>query len=47
MRAKIISFTDHGMVLAQKLLEGLQRYGIDCEAWVKKKARSRQGASRC
>ncbi len=37
MKAEIISFTDHGAVLAQRLTEGLSRQGICCEAWVKKK----------
>lgn len=37
MRAEIISFTDHGVVLAQKLAEELPGRGISCGAWVKKK----------
>lgn len=37
MRAEIISFTDHGAVLAQKLAEELPGRGISCGAWVKKK----------
>lgn len=37
MRAGIISFTQHGAVLAQRLAEGLALQGVSCEAWVKKK----------
>lgn len=37
MRAGIISFTHHGVVLAQKLAAGLFSQGVTCEVWVKKK----------
>ena len=37
MKAEIISFTDHGAMLAQKLAEELPKHGICCEAWLKKK----------
>lgn len=37
MKAEIISFTDHGAMLAQRLAEELPGQGIVCEAWVKKK----------
>lgn len=37
MKAEIISFTDRGAVLAQKLAQELPGHGICCKAWVKKK----------
>lgn len=37
MRAEIISFTDHGALLAQKLAEKLPKEHISCRAWVKKR----------
>lgn len=37
MKAEIISFTDHGAILAQRLTEELPQQGICCEAWIKKK----------
>lgn len=38
MKAGIISFTEHGAVLAQKLKKGLEVQQIGCQAWLKKKA---------
>lgn len=37
MRTGIISFTEHGAVLAGRLLEGLEQREITCQAWLKKK----------
>lgn len=37
MKAAVISFTDHGAVLAGRLAEELSARNIFCEAWVKKK----------
>lgn len=37
MKAEIISFTEHGAVLAQKLKKGLEAQQIGCQAWMKKK----------
>lgn len=36
MEAGIISFTEHGAVLAQRIKAGLGEQGIVCEAWLKK-----------
>lgn len=36
MKAGIISFTEHGAVLAQKLKRGLKAQSILCDAWLKK-----------
>lgn len=37
MKAGIISFTEHGRILARKLVRGMGEKGILCEAWLKKK----------
>lgn len=37
MRAAVISFTDHGALLAARLSEELPKRQIACQAWVKKK----------
>lgn len=37
MRAGIISFTEHGAVLAARLLKGFGQRKIICQAWLKKK----------
>ncbi len=37
MKTKIISFTDHGALLAKKLTEAFKEKNIRCEAYVKKK----------
>lgn len=36
MKAGIISFTEHGAVLAQKIKDGLGAKDVICEAWLKK-----------
>lgn len=46
MKAKIISFTDHGAFLAARLFEALPEHGIFCEAWVKKKGAVPSGGVR-
>lgn len=40
MRAGIISFTEHGAMLADKIAAGLTSKGIGCESWLKKKNRA-------
>ena len=37
MKAGIICFTEHGVLLAEQLVNGLAAHGILCEAWLKKK----------
>ena len=37
MKAEIISFTDHGALLAERLAEAFLKKHISCRAWVKKK----------
>ena len=37
MKAGIICFTEHGVLLAEQLINGLAAHGILCEAWPKKK----------
>ena len=37
MKAEIISFTDHGALLAQRLAKELPKEHISCRAWVKKR----------
>jgi cobalt-precorrin 5A hydrolase len=37
MRAAIISFTEHGAVLAGQIREGYANMGILCQAWIKRK----------
>lgn len=37
MKAGIICFTEHGVLLAEQLTEGMSAHGIQCEAWLKKK----------
>ena len=37
MKAGIICFTEHGVLLAEQLVNGLTAHGILCEAWLKKK----------
>ena len=37
MKAGIICFTEHGVLLAEQLVNGLAAHGILCKAWLKKK----------
>ena len=37
MKAGIICFTEHGVLLTEQLVNGLAAHEILCEAWLKKK----------
>ena len=47
MKAEIISFTDHGALLAQRLAKELPKEHISCRAWVKRGMRFRRMGSGC